>query len=677
MTWLPGYSKRKELPLTGGASGAQTDFQLQIAVSYEAAMQGDFDDIRFTQADGTTLIDAWAEVIVTDTSATVWVEFPTTPANTVEQTYYMYYGYAGVGSDWDGDATFEFFDDFNPDTLEDWRVENGYTTHCAIIKDGKYYTVRWDASTGQIMKINVSTGVKEDSLVVTRYAQSAPFISGNYLYSYISSGHIYKNNLSNFSDYTTQAVTFNDKTEATAFDDTYFYLAETGKISKRNLSDMVEVDSFACTNPRGVLRVGTTIYFITENGKFYAVATSDMTESWNLSLDYTTIKTYDVPIYDSTHNRIYIADSNTTRTGGHVYGINPTTQAEIWVKTYTGGITSTPVYYNNKLFFSVYNPSGTGTHKALDVSTDSPTETWSKQYHTDSAWGGFAADDTYLYTVTKHNSPYYFLIIRQSDGVMVHSEGVSDQKACNVPVLSDGRAIVGVLDNLYCFKVGTGSAVDSLYYHCDQNYTGHISNAITAYNPFSIGYVLTDKWTSVAGTWAVSSNILHQTATSGWCELQMKDYTNSGDFAIKMSFKAIDDKEVMFSLHHQDLDNYVQAQPRTANDKLRVIREISGAYQLWESGAVTINTGTWYDFETKILGLNYALELDSFSWNQTIDSDPGFDKLEIGVYAGAADFDNVFVRKYVANPPTYAFGSEESVPVDGAWYYEMLRRRNR
>lgn len=66
MAYLPGYSKYKVLTLTGGASGALTNHQLKIAVSYEAAMQGDFDDLRFTQADGTTLVDAWAEVIVTD-----------------------------------------------------------------------------------------------------------------------------------------------------------------------------------------------------------------------------------------------------------------------------------------------------------------------------------------------------------------------------------------------------------------------------------------------------------------------------------------------------------------------------------------------------------------------------------------------------------------------------------
>jgi hypothetical protein len=74
-------------------------------VAYDGDMQSDFDDLRFTQADGTTLIDAWLEEKTDSTSAIVWVEFPTTPANTVTEDYYMYYGNAG-GNVWNGTNTF-------------------------------------------------------------------------------------------------------------------------------------------------------------------------------------------------------------------------------------------------------------------------------------------------------------------------------------------------------------------------------------------------------------------------------------------------------------------------------------------------------------------------------------------------------------------------------------------
>ena len=113
MAWLTGWDYRKPLVITGGASGAQTDFQLDIAIAHAAAkMQADFDDIRFTKTNGTDLIDAWLESKVDSTSADVWVEFPTTPANTVESTYYMYYGKSDAASDWDIGETFIFGDDF-------------------------------------------------------------------------------------------------------------------------------------------------------------------------------------------------------------------------------------------------------------------------------------------------------------------------------------------------------------------------------------------------------------------------------------------------------------------------------------------------------------------------------------------------------------------------------------
>ena len=114
MAWYnASWLKRKSITLTGGASGSQTNFQLKLTVTYDSDMQADFDDLRFTQSDGTTLIDAWLESKVNSTSAVVYVEFPTTPANTVEQTYYMYYGNSGVASAWSGANTFAFYDDFN------------------------------------------------------------------------------------------------------------------------------------------------------------------------------------------------------------------------------------------------------------------------------------------------------------------------------------------------------------------------------------------------------------------------------------------------------------------------------------------------------------------------------------------------------------------------------------
>ena len=130
MAWLSGWSKRKKITLTGGSSGAQTAFQIMLTVTYDSDMQADFDDLRFTKADGTTLIDAWLEEKTDSTSANVWAEFPTTPANTVTEDYYMYYGKSDAASDWDIGATFLFGDDFPGSSIDTnkWTVVNGTWT---------------------------------------------------------------------------------------------------------------------------------------------------------------------------------------------------------------------------------------------------------------------------------------------------------------------------------------------------------------------------------------------------------------------------------------------------------------------------------------------------------------------------------------------------------------------
>jgi hypothetical protein len=70
------------------------------------------EDVRFTAADGITLLDYWIEFWdnVGDT-AIVWVEVPSVPASSTVDVL-MYYGNGAAADAADGDATFEFFDDF-------------------------------------------------------------------------------------------------------------------------------------------------------------------------------------------------------------------------------------------------------------------------------------------------------------------------------------------------------------------------------------------------------------------------------------------------------------------------------------------------------------------------------------------------------------------------------------
>ena len=126
--WNTSWSTRADVILTGGASGAQTDYQILLNVTFETEMQSDFDDLRFCNE--THELDSWLESKVDSSYALVWVKFPTTPANGVNQTYYMYYGNAGAASNWDGTNTFLIFDEglggspwTDPDNLITSRTE--------------------------------------------------------------------------------------------------------------------------------------------------------------------------------------------------------------------------------------------------------------------------------------------------------------------------------------------------------------------------------------------------------------------------------------------------------------------------------------------------------------------------------------------------------------------------
>ena len=126
MAWLSGYSARKELTISSvdtlsnyqkkvtlhAHSGSDTEGADPII--HVPGCQADFDDIRFTGSDGTTLLDYWIESISGEV-ATIWVEMSLAEGYT---TVYLYWGNAAATAVSDGDATFPFFDDFSGTSLD-------------------------------------------------------------------------------------------------------------------------------------------------------------------------------------------------------------------------------------------------------------------------------------------------------------------------------------------------------------------------------------------------------------------------------------------------------------------------------------------------------------------------------------------------------------------------------
>lgn len=119
------WTKRKRVTVTNADATSYTNAVVEIPVTWDGDMQIDFDDLRFTTGDGTTLINHFRETYTANTQAVVWVEVPTLATST-DTEIYMYYGNSGVG-DGSSESTFNFIDTFEDGDLTDYQARTDFT----------------------------------------------------------------------------------------------------------------------------------------------------------------------------------------------------------------------------------------------------------------------------------------------------------------------------------------------------------------------------------------------------------------------------------------------------------------------------------------------------------------------------------------------------------------------
>ncbi|NWF96781.1 MAG: DUF2341 domain-containing protein [Candidatus Thorarchaeota archaeon] len=116
--------RKSHLIIHGSGSGeAVVNYPVRIVVNYgsgtdsgenvylNSRAQTDFDDIRFTDADGYTLLDHWRQSYTESSRAVFWVEIKGSLDR--DRTIYIYYGNPSAVSASTGSSVFDFFDDFN------------------------------------------------------------------------------------------------------------------------------------------------------------------------------------------------------------------------------------------------------------------------------------------------------------------------------------------------------------------------------------------------------------------------------------------------------------------------------------------------------------------------------------------------------------------------------------
>jgi len=133
--WLTGWSYRKG-HVINSATGAGTNYQIKIVVHKSSGtdsgenvyvgtnVRDDFGDVRFTDDNGTTLLDYWMETYTSGVEATFWVEVKDDLSSS-NATIYVYYGRSDVTTTSNGTATFDWFDDFEDGDISDWSTSFG------------------------------------------------------------------------------------------------------------------------------------------------------------------------------------------------------------------------------------------------------------------------------------------------------------------------------------------------------------------------------------------------------------------------------------------------------------------------------------------------------------------------------------------------------------------------
>ncbi|MCK5026480.1 MAG: DUF2341 domain-containing protein, partial [Nanoarchaeota archaeon] len=118
-TWL----YKREINITENSGNDLTDYQVELIIDTqllisEGKMQADCDDIRFTGSDTLTELSYWLESDCNTINTKVWVKANLSASSNT--TVYMYYGNSCVGSESNGTAIFELFDDFEDGDHNTW-----------------------------------------------------------------------------------------------------------------------------------------------------------------------------------------------------------------------------------------------------------------------------------------------------------------------------------------------------------------------------------------------------------------------------------------------------------------------------------------------------------------------------------------------------------------------------
>ena len=180
--WNTDWQYKREITIQENSGNNLTDYQVKIVLNSSnfdfSKANSDGSDIRFVDSDDTTPLSYWIEKWDSvNQEAIVWVKVPSIPANSTK-TIYMYYGNPSASSESNGDAVFEFFDDFEETSLDTnkWDVMSSAGTY--EITNSQF--IAYPGTSGAMGIISKNTYNFEELAIEVRDAVDVDYYDGDY-----------------------------------------------------------------------------------------------------------------------------------------------------------------------------------------------------------------------------------------------------------------------------------------------------------------------------------------------------------------------------------------------------------------------------------------------------------------------------------------------------------------
>ncbi len=132
------WAARQYVRVQNADATTYADAVVKMTVPYDGDMQSDFDDLRVTSGDGTTLLSHWIGASTAATEAELWVKIPTLTAEAVTDLY-LYYNNPTATSTASSTAVFIAVDDFEDNDINEYSGQTSlFNVGTSFNYDGSY-----------------------------------------------------------------------------------------------------------------------------------------------------------------------------------------------------------------------------------------------------------------------------------------------------------------------------------------------------------------------------------------------------------------------------------------------------------------------------------------------------------------------------------------------------------